>query len=721
VIVGLVGQLPIQVSTANGPIHSGDSLTVSDVPGVAMKASNAGIVIGRAITEYNAAGTDTINAYINVGFADPNNSFANLHLDQNGNISTKSIALSTPLQINGQTLNGTLDDAIVAMSDVLATHSAQITQTNSVMNGLNEQIASAAVTLSSLSTKFGNLFSGFNSAYTGSQSAVTVNYLGNVGIGTIIPGYKLDIQNASTSAVAQIYNQSTDANSVGLQIKLGVTSPATTNRFINFTDANGQILGSVRGNGTSNTITFDGNGGDFAEYFQKANYLDTFDAGDLVCHGANGGVEKCNPTSNGILGVLSDDASFVGAGRNENDPNYVLIGLIGQLKVKVSSDSEAIKTGDPITFSPSQIGKAIKATEPGQIVGRAMEAFDPQHPTDKIMVALNVTWYDPEVALTDGGNVSVAGKPLSNTQLTLAVNTLQTKTSDLSTLEATTSAALQTHENTIASLQSQIASLSGQLSAFSSPTASGSSQFINLSWLGGLTDRVTNLEKAIATTQLATNALSTSDATISGTLTVTGRALFSDVGITGNANIGLLTINGLDNSNGEITATLNTSAGPLKIQSLGLNGVDFENGKVTIDTKGTIKTKSDVNIGGNINLEGGITITATAGEDLKAGDALYISSSNTVKKADVTSNDRNAVAGFAASDAKAGQQINVIIGGKAKGFKKLQAGKRYYLGVGGTIVTNPTTNSKLVSVGIALSESELIIQIGQDVASAGNN
>ena len=47
--IALVGRVPVKVSTENGMIRSGDFLTVSSVPGHAMKATLAGRVIGKAL------------------------------------------------------------------------------------------------------------------------------------------------------------------------------------------------------------------------------------------------------------------------------------------------------------------------------------------------------------------------------------------------------------------------------------------------------------------------------------------------------------------------------------------------------------------------------------------------------------------------------------------------------------------------------------------------
>ena len=50
VIVGLSGRVPVRVTTKNGGIKPGDYITTSDISGVGMRATEAGRVIGKALT-----------------------------------------------------------------------------------------------------------------------------------------------------------------------------------------------------------------------------------------------------------------------------------------------------------------------------------------------------------------------------------------------------------------------------------------------------------------------------------------------------------------------------------------------------------------------------------------------------------------------------------------------------------------------------------------------
>ncbi|MEQ1500131.1 MAG: immunoglobulin-like domain-containing protein, partial [Parcubacteria group bacterium] len=66
--VALQGRVPIKVSTENGPIKKGDLLTPSSVPGVAMKATRAGMVIGFALLDYDNVGIGKTEVFLRVGY-----------------------------------------------------------------------------------------------------------------------------------------------------------------------------------------------------------------------------------------------------------------------------------------------------------------------------------------------------------------------------------------------------------------------------------------------------------------------------------------------------------------------------------------------------------------------------------------------------------------------------------------------------------------------------
>ncbi len=75
--MALAGRAPVKVTSENGPIIQGDLLTSSSLPGVAMKATQAGPIIGKALESYNESDPqkiDKILAFINVSWYDPGTS-----------------------------------------------------------------------------------------------------------------------------------------------------------------------------------------------------------------------------------------------------------------------------------------------------------------------------------------------------------------------------------------------------------------------------------------------------------------------------------------------------------------------------------------------------------------------------------------------------------------------------------------------------------------------
>jgi hypothetical protein len=86
--VALNGRVPVQVSDSSWPIQAGDYLTTSTDPGKAMKATDAGFVIGKALASWTpGTGTATVMVFVEPGYY-PGSSITNLI--QNGSNATLS-------------------------------------------------------------------------------------------------------------------------------------------------------------------------------------------------------------------------------------------------------------------------------------------------------------------------------------------------------------------------------------------------------------------------------------------------------------------------------------------------------------------------------------------------------------------------------------------------------------------------------------------------------
>jgi hypothetical protein len=128
--------------------------------------------------------------------------------------------------------------------------------------------------------------------------------------------------------------------------------------------------------------------------------------------------------------------------------------------------------------------------------------------------------------------------------------------------------------------------------------------------------------------------------------------------------------------------------------------------------KGNLSVAKDLTVGGNLEVGGAVVINTTAGEILKAGEAVYIANSGVVKKATNTDESRAQVLGLMTNDTSENGQAQVAVAGKISGLSGLEVGKRYFLGTNGKIVTVVANDAKkLVQLGLALTESQLVLQI----------
>lgn len=114
--LALAGRVPIKVTTINGPIEPGDYLTSSNIPGVAMKATQPGQTIGKAMTSYTNSDPSAIGlvtVFVNPTWADPTmtglwqvNSTIQNQINQSPQSTNSVQSTSNPLT-QSQTFKGT--------------------------------------------------------------------------------------------------------------------------------------------------------------------------------------------------------------------------------------------------------------------------------------------------------------------------------------------------------------------------------------------------------------------------------------------------------------------------------------------------------------------------------------------------------------------------------------------------------------------------------------
>jgi hypothetical protein len=137
---------------------------------------------------------------------------------------------------------------------------------------------------------------------------------------------------------------------------------------------------------------FKNTGADLAEIYYTHDYVQP---GELVSldSGMKAGVRKSDsPYDSSVMGIISTKPGLVLGDPTGSDPSAkpVQLALSGRVPVKVSDENGSIKAGDPLTSS-STPGAVMKATEPGWVVGMAME--DQKDNNTQVMAFVNRSWY----------------------------------------------------------------------------------------------------------------------------------------------------------------------------------------------------------------------------------------------------------------------------------------------------------------------------------------
>ncbi|HBP00509.1 TPA: hypothetical protein DD617_04985 [Candidatus Uhrbacteria bacterium] len=338
--VALLGQVPLRVNNEGGPILPGDYLTLSSVPGVAKKAHGAGMMIGRAL-EPNTTDTGVIQTFIQPGW--------------NG--------LQTFLSENGSAI---LPDGVQLMH-------------------LDEANETKPLLTSPVLSLRGSVWNG------SSADDVSMN------LATYVEGtdeYRLSFRNTSDSEIASLSNQGTlSVNGdvvVGGHLYPSEKGMKQTSAYIYYdsqpiSESNPSEMGFMR----TNAAGWGSGSYDFAETFPSDESLE---AGDVVVF-----AEKDSSIRRGIrgealklAGIVSTKPGFLAGDLKEK---HYPIALAGRVPTKVISENGAIQIGDPLTIS-STSGYAMKATEPGQIIGYALEPFVEGDKQGTIMTFVNLTYYN---------------------------------------------------------------------------------------------------------------------------------------------------------------------------------------------------------------------------------------------------------------------------------------------------------------------------------------
>jgi hypothetical protein len=163
-LVGMMGQLQVKVSTANGPIEPGDMLTMSSTPGVAVKAITPGMTIGSAMQAYSGPGVNQIMAYVHVGYFDPTASNGS-YIQDGGALSVVSLNVSGDTTLANLTVTGNATFTTLAVQTLTVDHILSSGTTPTITGG-------SAAGISTKTTVTGTDTSGKIVITTGSNVAI---------------------------------------------------------------------------------------------------------------------------------------------------------------------------------------------------------------------------------------------------------------------------------------------------------------------------------------------------------------------------------------------------------------------------------------------------------------------------------------------------------------------------------------------------------------------
>ena len=244
---------------------------------------------------------------------------------------------------------------------------------------------------------------------------------GNVGIGTTVPGSKLDVE-------GDIRFEIDTANDTTIGVCKNAADGTAENVFRECSGTPGDLaewyeteLGVEAGDivfATENVIEYE---------YEK---FDPF-TGEALDRNAKAKASVLGKATTGstVIGIISTSPwqSF-GKGVKAVGQNPQPVALVGRVPVKISLENGPIKAGDRLTVSKTLPGYAMKMTESGQSIGIALEQFPiTNDQTGKILTFVNLSYWVPNIASFESSDSNLVNSNSSIFDISILFNSIVKK------------------------------------------------------------------------------------------------------------------------------------------------------------------------------------------------------------------------------------------------------------------------------------------------------
>ena len=205
---------------------------------------------------------------------------------------------------------------------------------------------------------------------------------GHLGIGVSAPSSHLHVRdfknldaNDLNAHIVTFENTSSGTNADVLALKVGHSSPGTSNNFITFFGGNSAV-GSIERN-AAGSISFNSSGADFAEYLPRLDPKERIEPGDVIGI-ISGKVTRRTDGAQQVL-VVTSQAVVIGNCPVEHERDLCeSVAMVGQVRTKVRGP---VKAGEVLISSGLNDGTAMAVpidellpNDCSRVVGRSWES-----------------------------------------------------------------------------------------------------------------------------------------------------------------------------------------------------------------------------------------------------------------------------------------------------------------------------------------------------------